>query len=82
MRHLQRIFAVTVATVIGALPAILADGDVRAIIAAHPWLGAYVPAATAVVYALYRAYRPSKPAPPQRTAAPAAAAPTSTRVKP
>jgi hypothetical protein len=78
VRHLQRILAVAGATVVAAAPAIVADPAVRGIIDAHPWLAVYVPAATAIVYALYRAARPSTPAPSQLPAAPAAAAPTST----
>jgi hypothetical protein len=74
VRHLQRILAVAVTTVLGALPAILADGDVRQVVEQHPWLAAYLPAVTAILYALYRAARPSTPAPSQLPAAPAAAA--------
>src|SRR5258706_8788655 len=77
MRHLQRIVAVVVATVVGALPAILVDPYVQHIVTSHPWLAAYVPAASAGVYALYRKARPSTPAPSQLPAAPAAAAPPS-----
>lgn len=59
MRSLQRIVLVGVGTIVAALPAILAEPSVRTIIADHPWLAAYLPAAAGVIVALYRAYRPS-----------------------
>jgi hypothetical protein len=57
VQHLKRTLTVALAIVATAVPVVLADAHVKHFITSTPWLAAYFPLVSAVVYALYRATR-------------------------
>jgi hypothetical protein len=57
VQHVKRTLTVALAIVATAVPVVLADKHVQHFITTTPWLAAYFPLVSAVVYALYRATR-------------------------
>lgn len=60
MNHAKRIITVCIATVVAAVPLILANDSVRSYIDNHPAVAIYVPVVTGIITAIANVIAPSK----------------------